>query len=54
MSRPVVVDAVDSVATMLALRGGAGRAAGPLVGGGALVFCALGAWGLRQSAVAPT
>ena len=49
----IAVDAVDSLATLLALRGGAGRAAGPLVGGGALAFCALGAWGLRQSAGSP-
>jgi hypothetical protein len=45
----VVVDAVDAVATVLALRAGAPRAAGPLVGVGALLFCGLGAWGLRSS-----
>ena len=46
----VVVDAVDSVATLLALRAGAPRAAGPLVGVGTLVFCALGTWALQAAA----
>ena len=45
----VVVDAVDAVATLLALRAGAPRAAGPMVGVGALLFCALGARALQQS-----
>lgn len=44
----IAVDLTDVVATALALRAGAPRAAGPLVGAGALLFAALGALAVRQ------
>ena len=47
----VLCDTVDVVATLVALRRGAPRASGALVGGGAALFAALGLLALRDEAV---
>ena len=48
----VACDSVDVVATLIALRRGAPRASGVLVGGGAALFAALGLAALNQDRAA--